>query len=252
MIRAQGFLDILKSSCESATTAQIARASVTGKNEAIFRDLALNALARVRPDWLCRAEWDTPKDAFARWSKAWPAEKRRKGIVDLVAVSADDPFSESPVLAVEFKMWYWFDAIDKSKYARSGRDYHHLISQSFVMDATKLVSVIPDAHDGRLVVTIVPTFHLDEIQPKRNQKRGEYLAECGFPKSYVGLAKADPKAGLQPTTDLRTNAIIAIHSYFESKRCPTVVGAQQVGVFNGLRVTTDFLVSEVPKDLERR
>ena len=252
MIHAHDFLDILKSSCESSTAAQIARASVTGKNEAIFRDLALNTLARVRPDWLCRAEWDTPKDAFARWSKAWPLEKRKKGIVDLVAVSADNPFSESPVLAVEFKMWYWFDALDKSKYARSGRDYHHLISQSFVMDATKLVSVIPNAHDGRLVVTIVPTFHLDEIQPKGNQKRGEYLIGCGFPKSYVGLAKADPKAGIQPTTDLRTNAINAIRSYFESKRCPTVVGAQQVGIFNGLRVTTDFLVSEVPQDLVRR
>lgn len=252
MLSANEFLDVLIAACGRSSPEQIARASVVGKNEAMFRDLTLNELSRIRPEWLCRGEWDTPKDAFDRWSRVWPAETKSKGIVDLVAVSAKEPFSESPKLAAEFKLWYWFDALDDSKYGDSKREYHHKVSDSFVMDATKLVSVMPDAELGRMIVTVVPTFHLDEIPLNDGNKRGDFLINCGFPKSYVSLTKADVKAGVPSTSETRSRALGKISDYFRGTGCPTVVGGQITGEFRGLRVTTDFVVSEIPRELTRR
>lgn len=203
MLSGPELLDVVERACTRTSGAELARASIIGKNEGLFRDIALNELARICPELLVRAEWDTPPEAFDRWTKLWPSDKRSKGIVDLTAVSVSDPFSQDPVLGVEFKLWYWFDLLDKSKYAPRGRDYHHLISQSFVMDATKLLAVMPETEGGRLIVTIVPTFHFDKISIAEGQKRSDYLTDCGFPKSHVRLSKVDSRSVSASTAELR-------------------------------------------------
>lgn len=61
------------------------------------------------------------------------------------------------------------------------------------MDATKLLAVMPETDGGRLVVTIVPTFHFDKISNAEGQKRADYLTDCCFPKSHVRLSKVDSR-----------------------------------------------------------
>lgn len=247
MLSGPGLLGIVERGCTMTPGAELARASVIGKNEGLFRDIALNELARTCPELLIRAEWDTPPAAFERWTRLWPSDKRSKGILDLAAVSTSNPLSQSPVLCVEFKLWYWFDLLEKSKYAAGGRDYHHLISQSFAMDATKLVAVMPDADCGRLIVNIVPTFHFDAIPVAEGQKRADYLTDLGFPKSYARLSKVDSTAVSASAADLRATALRTLTDYLIGRGCPTSVGGGLTDTYKNLTVTTDFVVSEVPR-----
>jgi len=247
MLSGPEFLAIVESGCAQSTGAELARASIIGKNEGLFRDIALNELVRAPPELLVRAEWDTPPEAFDRWTKLWPSDKRSKGIVDLSAVPLSDPFTQSPVLCAEFKLWYWFDLLDKSKYAPGGRDYHHLISQSFVMDATKLLAVMPETDGGRLIATIVPTFHFDAIPTTEGQKRADYLTDRGFPKSYVRLSKVDSTTVSANAAELRATATQTLADYLNGRGCPTTVGGGLTGTYKDLTVTTDFVVSEVPR-----
>jgi hypothetical protein len=240
------FLGIIERACARTSGAEIARASVIGRNEGLFRDLVLNEVSRACPDLLVRAEWDTPHEAFERWARLWPSDRRSKGIVDLIGVPVAEPLSQFPVLGVEFKLWYWFDLLEKSKYASGGRDYHHLISQSFVMDATKLLAVMPENAAGRLIVTIVPTFHFDPFPTAGGQKRADYLTERGFPKSYARLSRVDSPT-VSTSAELRTTATRTLADYLIGRECPTTVGGGLTGTHNGIIVTTDFVVTEVPQ-----
>ncbi len=224
---------------------ELARASVVGKNEGLFRDLTHVSLCASRTDLLPRAEWDTSPEAFERWSLIWPIGDRSKGIIDLAATSVTEPLTTSLVLGVEFKLWYWFDLLDESKYAETGRKYHHLVSQSFVMDATKLLASVPQECGSRLIVTIVPTFHLDEIPTMFSKKKGDFLIERGFPKSYIGLSRVNARKQQPPTAELRITALEKFKDYLQVRGCNSVVGGGLVGNFDGLTVTTDFVVSEV-------
>lgn len=71
------------------------------------------------------------------------------------------------------------------------------------MDAAKLLAFIPETEGGRLIVTIVTTFHFDKISIAEGQKRADYLTDRGFPKSSVQLSKADSRSMSASTAELR-------------------------------------------------
>lgn len=238
-------LDIVIRGCKRVPADQIARASVVGKNEGLFRDLTHNSLCESRTDLLTRAEWDTPPEAFERWSQLWPTGNRSKGMIDLAATTISEPLTSTLALGVEFKLWYWFDLLDQSKYAESGRNYSHLVSQSFVMDATKLLASVPPESGSRLIVTIVPTFHIEKIPTSNSKKRGDYLIERGFPKSYIGLSRVNVKKEQPHSAELRVTALKKFTDYLQTRGCDSVIGGELVGNYDGLIVTTDFVVSEV-------
>lgn len=244
MTSAQELLDLIVEACRGVPPSEIARASVPGKNEAIFRDLAQNALTRSRPDWLVTAEWDTPKPALERWGTTWPTGDRSKGKVDLTAVSLQDPFSPMLKLAAEFKFWYWYDALDKSKYRGKPKNYNDYISQSFKMDATKLCAVLPGESGSRLIATIVPTFHL-ESPTKESQDETMTLLESSGVK-YPGNVKKALRDYPGSSLAMRPRALATISDYFETQGCPSVSGGAIVGTFRDITVTTDFIVSEIP------
>ncbi len=244
MITAQDFLEMTVAACQCAPTSEIARASVPGKNEAIFRDLAQNALTRSRQDLLVTTEWDTPTSALERWSKTWPTGDRSKGKVDLAAVPLQNPFSTSPSFVAEFKFWYWYDALDKSMYRGQPKNYKNFISQSFRMDATKLCAVAPDAAGVRLIVTVVPTFHLESATSDSLETAMGMLESAGA--KYPGNVKKALRAYPGSTLAVRPAALETISGYFNSEGCPSVVGGAIVGAFRGITATTDFVVSEVP------
>ena len=244
MISTQEFLDSITEGCRAVPSSEIARASVPGKNEAIFRDLTQNALTRARHDWLVTTEWETPKAALERWRVAWPTEDRAKGKVDLVAVPLQDPFSPSPTFAAEFKFWYWYDALDRSKYLGTPKNYKNFISQSFRMDATKLCAVVPHESGVRLIATIIPTFHLESTTKDSQDATMKFLESSGV--KYRDNVKKALSNYPGSSLDNRPTALEKISTYFEAEGCPSIVGGGIVGTFNNVTVTTDFVVTEVP------
>jgi hypothetical protein len=217
--------------------------SLTGKREGLFRDALLRALSEDQKEHLARAEWRIPDAAMHRWKKTRFARDKAQGIVDLVLVPKSDLLTETPTLAVEFKLWYWFDALNKKKYVKSGKSNHHLISNSFLADMAKLRAVSPEAPGGRVIVTVVPTFHTDEINPPKGPTARRYLAELGFP--YSGLGGVMVNSKYKSIELMRQSALRQISGYFERQGCPTLVGGNLRGAFKEVPVTTDFVVSEV-------
>lgn len=237
-------LNLLTLHCGQLEAAQLAGASITGKREGLFRDVLLAALATSRGDHLARAEWRIPSNAMSRWKKTRFAGDKAQGIVDLVLVPKNDLLSETPPFAVEFKLWYWFDALNKKKYVKSGKANNHLISNSFLADVSKLRAVSPHSSDGRMIVTVIPTFHTDDIVPPSGRTTRQYLEELGFP--YSGLGGVMPNATHKSIASMRQAALRQISNYFERQGCPTLVGGDLRGTYKGVPVTTDFVVSEVP------
>ena len=243
-LTASSVLELLVTGVRQLNPGQLALASLTGKREGLFRDVLMSASAKSIPNYLTRAEWRIPPTAVSRWKKTRFANDRAQGIVDFVMLSPNVLCAEAPTLAVEFKLWYWFDALNPKKYVKSGRSNHHLISNSFLADVSKLQAVSPVAPTGRLVITVVPTFHTDEIRASGEKKPRQHLAELGFPYSGLGLIMPNSK---YPTSHImRSEALKRIANYFERQGSPTIYGGGLVGESGGVRVTTDFVVSEVP------
>lgn len=241
---ASSVLDLLTLDCGRLESSQLAGASITGKREGLFRDVLLAALTTSHSDHLARAEWRISEVAMSRWKKTRFAGDKAQGIVDLVLVPKNDLLSETPTLAVEFKLWYWFDALNKKKYVRSGKANSHLISNSFLADVSKLRAVSPHALGGRVIITVIPTFHTDDIVPPSGRTTRQYLAELGFP--YSGLGGVMPNATHKSIVSMRQAALRQISNYFERQGCPTIVGGNLRGVYKDVPVTTDFAVTEVP------
>lgn len=251
MFNGPQFLALVSGAVQSKPTADIAQASIK-KKELKFRDIVKEALAESLTGHLVKSEWKLPAKAVAEWDRIRPVEKRSRGFVDLAVFGSDDTSLSSPVFAAEFKFWYWFDALEKGKYADAGRRYHHLISKSFEMDATKLLSSIPSESMSRAVVTIISTFHVDKIEVEPDENIGDYLIQRGFPKSYVGLSGVNSKETSGDFSTLRSKALAEIGDYFNGRDCPTVVGGNVTGTYSGLTVTTDFVVSEIPTTFTAR
>lgn len=251
MFNGSQFLALVSKAVQSKPTEDIAQASIK-KKELKFRDFVKEALSESLSEHLIKSEWKLPAKAVAEWDRIRPVEKRSRGFVDLAVFGNDDTTLASPVFAAEFKFWYWFDALEKGKYADSGRRYHHLISKSFEMDATKLLSAIPSGTTGRTVVTIISTFHVDKIETNPDQSTGDYLIQRGFPKSYVGLSGVNSKDASRDFSTLRSTALAEIGNYFNSRDCPTVVGGNVTGTYSDLTVTTDFVISEIPTTFTAR
>ena len=70
MLSGPELLTVVERGCSNSSGAELARASIIGKNEGLFRDIALNELVRTHPEWLVRAEWDTPPEAFDKFPEA--------------------------------------------------------------------------------------------------------------------------------------------------------------------------------------
>lgn len=243
-IDTSSILQLLCDACKELSSDQLAVASLTGKREGLFRDLLMGALNKSHGDHLARAEWRIPSPAMSRWKKTRFAGDKAQGIVDLVLVPKNDLLSETPPLAVEFKLWYWFDALNKKKYVKSGKANNHLISNSFLADVSKLRAVSPHSSDGRMIVTVIPTFHTDDIVPPSGRTTRQYLEELGFP--YFGLGGVMPNATHKSIASMRQAALRQISNYFERQGCPTLVGGDLLDAYKGVSVTTDFVVSEVP------
>jgi len=237
-------LELLTLHCGRLESSQLAGASITGKREGLFRDVLLAALTTSHSDHLARAEWRIPSAAMSRWKKTRFAGDKAQGIVDLVLVPKEGLLTETPPLAVEFKLWYWFDALNKKKYVKSGKANGHLISNSFLADVSKLRAVSPTAPYGRVIVTVIPTFHTDEIVSPSGRTARQHLAELGFP--YSGLGGVMPNKTYKSIASMRQAALRQISNYFERQSCPTLVGGDLRGAYMGVLVTTDFVVSEVP------
>jgi len=237
-------LQLLTANCGDIDPTQPAVVSLTGKREGLFRDVLLGALTQALPDHLARAEWRIPSAAMSRWKKTRFAGDKAQGIVDLVLVPKNGLLTETPPLAVEFKLWYWFDALNKKKYVKSGKANGHLISNSFLADVSKLRAVSPTAPGGRVIVTVIPTFHTDEIVPPSGRTARQHLAELGFP--YSGLGGVMPNKTYTSIASMRQAALRQISNYFERQSCPTLVGGDLRGAYMGVLVTTDFVISEVP------
>jgi len=163
MIDSATALKLLVSGCAAFAPEQLARSSVVGKREYLFRDVMLRSLGVAMPEHLPEPEWNIPRVAVERWRTTRFAGDKSKGIVDLALVPLCDPLDPEPPLLLEFKLWYSADAFNPSKYATPRKSSHSLISASFLADVTKLRSVAPRRPGGRLVVTVVPTLHTDRV-----------------------------------------------------------------------------------------
>lgn len=240
-------LQLLTTGCGEIHPSQLAVVSLTGKREGLFRDVLMKALVRSHGDHLPRAEWRIPKAAMSRWKKTRFAGDKAQGIVDLVLLPNNNLLTELPTLVAEFKLWYWFDALNTKKYVRTGKSNSHLISSSFLADVSKLRAVSPEADGGRIIVTVVPTFHMDEFIPPDKLTARQHLADLGFP--YSGLGGIMPNKTYKSSALMRIAALDQISSYFERQGCPTIVGGSLQGTHKGLRVTTDFVVSEIAPEV---
>lgn len=247
MFSAAEFLSVMVSATQRRESDRVAKASVS-KNELLFRDFAKDHLTEQNPDFNAEPEWQLPPKAMQTWNRIRPVEVRSRGFLDLVLLPKDQGDHNSPSFGVEFKFWYWFDVLKKSKYADSGPRYHHLISKSFEMDATKLISAKPHDKDGRLIVTVISTLHVDQVQLAEGQNRGEFLVERGFPKSYVPLSGVNSRKKEFDIAALRESALVELSSYLRGRGCETVAGGNLTCQYAGLTTTTDFVVSEVPID----
>jgi hypothetical protein len=218
----------------------------------LFRDLALRELTQSQKGAWLRPEWPIPQTARSRWAKILDFDTEPKGFVDLVAIKETSPLS-TPRLAAEFKLWYWFDVLDEKKYLGTMARHHHFISQSFIRDAAKLIAVLPESTQGRLIVTVVPTFHLDELSSSSNSKLKKELVQTlqslGFP--YTTNVRSFLAYPISPSDEIRRSATDRLTKHFESKGCASVIGAGPTGSFKGLRVSTDFVVTEIPTSAVR-
>lgn len=257
MISSAELLKILVSRCASIDASYIAKASITGKNEALFRDLTLQAIGIDYPSFFARPEWVIPSQSLELWNRIRPksapgkkgkSKPAKKGIVDLVVLPMAEPLGIEPALAIEFKLWYWFDALNESKFGETHRDTHHSISKSFLTDATKLLSVIPGPEPRRHIVTVVPTFHVADFPNSSKNSRGKFLKERDF--KYVTQSKVNSYDSSTSTENLRQSAIKALVSDFRAYGCPTLVGGGLTGSYRDITVTTDFVVSEIPTNLK--
>ncbi len=239
-ISAKTILETLIRACEAMSPEQAAYASITGKREALFRDLLLAELATSFPNLLLRAEWNISKEAVERWKSSPFAEDKSKGIVDLVAVSKSNPLTQIPAIAIEFKLWYWFDALNDAKYGLEWKLKHHSITASFLADVMKLRSVSNDLSCDNFVVTVVPTFLTDKIKPDLNVKVASYLKGLGFPYSSHKFVDSSDSG-----TD-RDNSLKKISQHFNDQGCPSIVGGEIHGCYKGVNVITDFIVSKIP------
>ena len=167
-----------------------------------------------------------------------------KAIVDFVAVPHSDPLTAVPSVLIEFKLWYWFDAVTEKKYAAPINSNHHLISASFVADAEKLRAVSPTTVGGRYIVTVIPTFHHNEIAFSNAAEARRFLKELGFP--YSSPKHVVPTESYVDIESAREVGLARLIDYFSSVGCPTIRGLPTSGRFAGMNVTTDFVISEIP------
>lgn len=236
--------EMLLAGCEALSADEVARASILGKRESLFRDVLLNRFAREYPDHLAQAEWKIPDSAMDRFRATRFAGDNSKAIVDFVAVPHSDPLTTTPTVSVEFKLWYWFDAVTEKKYKTPDGSNHHQISASFVADAEKLRAVSPTTETGRLIVTVVPTFHHDGLGFEDAAAARRFLKDSGFP--YSSPKYVVPTEPYVDVESIREAGLARLTDYFSSTGCPTIVGRPTSGQFAGMKVTTDFVISEIP------
>lgn len=244
MLTSSDAMRMLVSQCSTLPPRQLARATATGKREYLFRDMMLRSLAVSMPDHLPEPEWVIPKLAVERWRATRFAGEKSKGIVDLAVVPLEDPLDPEPPLLLEFKLWYSADALNPSKYAAPRRSNHGLISGSFLADVTKLRAVAPRRAGGRLVVTVVPTLHTDRIEAAQGRSAREHMEALGFP--YVKVRHFLPGPHTPPSDVVRSEGLARVVAYFSAQGCRSVVDGALQGTFEGVTVTTDFVIAEVP------
>jgi hypothetical protein len=196
------------------------------------------------PDHLPEPEWVIPKMAIERWRTTRFAGEKSKGMVDLALVPLDDPLNPEPPLLIEFKLWYSADAMNPSKYATSRKSNHGLISGSFLADVTKLRAVSPRRTGGRLVITVVPTLHSDRMETPKGRTPREHLAVIGFP--YVSFPRFMPGPRTPASDETRSEGLQRLVAYFQDQGCPTIIGGALKGSYEGVPVTTDFVVTDIP------
>jgi len=243
MFTAQEFLQVVLRSCNAISPDLIAEHSIK-KEEHYFRDLVLAYLTRTQSDLSFKKEWKLSEDALKNWEVTRPRDEKKSGRIDLVALRKTEGLRGTPSLGVEFKYWYWFDALNKSKYSEH-LETRHSITLSFLTDATKLTAAIPPTVGTSLIVTVVPTIHFDEIPRHSKTHRGEFIVERGFPKSYLNLSGVNRPEQPKSVAELRTSALHQISSFFQQRKYPTVFGGEIKGNFRELNLTVDFVVSEV-------
>ena len=241
-ITSREILSILAQACKAMPPDQLARASITGKREGLFRDILLNELAILFPHLLSRAEWNIPKTAVVKWKESQFAGDKSKGIIDLVSVAKSDPLAEVPEIVIEFKLWYWFDALNEAKYAEPKKSNHSLISASFLADVTKISSVTQMGVSNQFIVTVVPTFLTDRIESDLQVEPIAQLKKIGFPYSGLRFVTSSNSA------NDRTDALKKISDYFNEQGCPSIAGGDIRGSYLGVNVITDFVVSEIPRE----
>ena len=242
LITSKEILDALMRACKAMPPDQLAQAQVTAKREGLFRDMLLVELVLLFPNLIPRAEWNIPKSAVSRWNKSPLAADKSKGIIDLVSVTKLDPLADVPEIAIEFKLWYWFDALNEAKYAESEKSNHSSISASFLADVTKIRSVTELRAGNQFIVTVVPTFFTDQIESDLQIGPAAHLKKIGFPKSYSGLKFVKSSDSARD----RSDALKKISDFFNEQGCPSIVGGGIEGVYMGVKVITDFVVSEIP------
>lgn len=240
LITSKEILDALMRACKALPPDQLARASITAKREFLFRDMLLVELVLLFPNLISRAEWNIPKSAVLRWNKSSFAADKSKGIIDLVSVTKLDPLADVPEIAIEFKLWYWFDALNDAKYAELEKSNHSSISASFLADVTKIHSVTELSAGNQFIVTVVPTFFTDQIESDLQIGPAAHLKKIGFPYSGLKFVKSSDSA-----RD-RSDALKKISDFFNEQGCPSIVGGGIEGVYMGVKVITDFVVSEIP------
>jgi hypothetical protein len=196
------------------------------------------------PDHLPEPEWVIPKMAIERWRTTRFAGEKSKGMVDLALVPLDDPLNPEPPLLIEFKLWYSADAMNPSKYATSRKSNHGLISGSFLADVTKLRAVSPRRTGGRLVITVVPTLHSDRMETPKGRTPREHLAVIVFP--YVSFPRFMPGPRTPASDETRSEGLQRLVAYFRDQGCPTIIGGALKGSYEGVPVTTDFVVTDIP------
>jgi hypothetical protein len=119
-----------------------------------------------------------------------------------------------------------------------------LISGSFLADVTKLRAVSPRRTGGRLVITVVPTLHSDRMETPKGRTPREHLAVIGFP--YVSFPRFMPGPRTPASDETRSEGLQRLVAYFRDQGCPTIIGGALKGSYEGVPVTTDFVVTDIP------
>jgi hypothetical protein len=237
----KGVADILRRSVSGLPPYVRAELVLQGKRESFFRDLFARSVAVAAPGFLCKPEWDIPREAVARWNSHLPSAKKTKGIVDLAILTDDALFADQPVSLIEFKLWYTLDAVSPSKYSGSART-HLSIPKAAAADHSKIRAVRGGRNGYDFLVTYLLTAHVDRRDGAEFPVKKSDVERTGMAYAAAHCTKALLQEGFDSVRERGIKTALASISEACGETAHVGLGN---GYSRGVPVSLDCLITVV-------